>query len=208
MQENGDYWDEEDELEDLENKGKLGGSDEVEEEEEGSVLLSEGGNDMSDSYGGHGARVAGADALGEGNEGDGDLHAETQRLLRGQSATQSVIHPSNRPSTVILFFPSCITALPAVSLAPFHPSIHPFSQSASQPACLIRSHCPCLVPIPFPFPLPLPPDAAVRDRIGKGRKVDVRPLSTIVEKLRERRAVAVARWVSAPPPPPSIVAVN
>jgi hypothetical protein len=47
-------------------------------------------------------------------------------------------------------------------------------------------------------------DTAARDRLGRGQKIEVRPLTGVVAKLLERRALAIARAPkAAPPAPPS-----
>ena len=45
----------------------------------------------------------------------------------------------------------------------------------------------------------LPAETAARDRLGKGQKIEIKPMSSIVDKLRERRALAIARAPKARP---------
>lgn len=44
-----------------------------------------------------------------------------------------------------------------------------------------------------PHPAACPPETAARDRLGKGHRIEVKPLASILGRLRERQALAIAR---------------
>lgn len=41
---------------------------------------------------------------------------------------------------------------------------------------------------------PPPAETAARDRLGKGHKIEIKPLSSILDKIKQRQALAIARW--------------
>lgn len=48
-------------------------------------------------------------------------------------------------------------------------------------------------PAPSTNPLLLLAETAARDRLGKGHKVEIKPLSSILERIKQRQALAIAR---------------
>lgn len=42
--------------------------------------------------------------------------------------------------------------------------------------------------------VPCAAETAARDRLGKGHKIEIKPLSSILDKIKQRQALAIARW--------------
>ena len=52
----------------------------------------------------------------------------------------------------------------------------------------------CLGLHPPACPMTVPAETAARDRLGKGHKIEIQPLSSILGMIKQRQALAIARW--------------